>query len=282
MTAQPPRPMTATSPDVRVELITPAKAQNYLGQNTHNRHLRQTAVDAYARDMSAGVWQWNGDGIKIATDGTLLDGQHRLAAIVQAGVPVRLLVTSGLPVEAQETMDTGIHRTFADALSLRGYANATSLGAVCRTVLTWERGGRYFGGGGRNRRFTRNELSGVLDRYPWIVDGMGTVNRLRRVGLPASAGGLAYWLFTPIDAGDAADFFERLISDEHHVSGHPITELRRVLTSTTLGGGNRRSNPTMIIGLTVKAWNRYRRGEQVKLLRFRVGGAQPEDFPEPV
>lgn len=281
MTAQPSRPLTA-APDVRVELITPDKAQNYLGQNTHNRHLRQSAVNAYARDMAAGVWQWNGDGIKIATDGTLLDGQHRLAAIVQSGVSLFLPVTSGLPVAAQETMDTGIHRTFADALSLRGHANATALGSVCRTVLTWERGVRHFGGGGRNRRFTSHELSGVLDRYPWIVDGMGTVNRLRRAGLPASAGGLAYWLFTPIDAGDAAHFFERLISDEHHVSGDPITELRRVLMASTPGGGARRGNLTMIIALTIKAWNRYRRGEQVKLLRFRIGGAQPEDFPEPV
>ena len=66
--------------DVQLVEITPELAHEWLGFNTHNRNIRQRIVTAYAADMTGGDWQWNGESIKFAEDGTLLDGQHRLAA----------------------------------------------------------------------------------------------------------------------------------------------------------------------------------------------------------
>jgi hypothetical protein len=36
----------------------------------------------------------------------------------------------------------------------------------------------------------------------------------------------------------------------------------------------------MALGLIVKAWNAYRAGEPVKVLKYRAGGDKPEPFPE--
>ncbi|MDO0930218.1 hypothetical protein QQY66_00225 [Streptomyces sp. DG2A-72] len=55
--------------------VSPALARHWLTEhNTHNRSLRPRVVAAYARDMHAGRWMDNGETIKFAADGTLLDG----------------------------------------------------------------------------------------------------------------------------------------------------------------------------------------------------------------
>ena len=60
--------------------MTPALARRYLKGNTSNRKPRNHHVERYANDMRAGLWAFAAEPIKIADDGTLLDGQHRLMA----------------------------------------------------------------------------------------------------------------------------------------------------------------------------------------------------------
>lgn len=72
--------------------VTPILAKAWLEQNKSNRSLRPQRVNQYARDMKAGKWNLTGQGITFAEDGSLLDGQHRLNAIVVANVSVYMLV----------------------------------------------------------------------------------------------------------------------------------------------------------------------------------------------
>ena len=95
-----------TTVTTRMAVITPEQASEWLEQNTHNRKLRTHQVAAMVRDIQAGNWKWNGDSIKFAKDGTLLDGQHRLHAIVESGQPIEMLVIEGLDKDTQATMDT--------------------------------------------------------------------------------------------------------------------------------------------------------------------------------
>jgi hypothetical protein len=96
--------------EVREE-ITPAKAKEWLKQNDAcNRNLRDAVVRRYAMDMSAGKWLYTGEAIKFSVGGTLLDGQHRLSAIVRSGATVTMLVVYGLPMESVLAMDSGSRR----------------------------------------------------------------------------------------------------------------------------------------------------------------------------
>lgn len=267
----------APEPDVKIERITPGKAREYLGFNTHNRSLRNRVVMAYANDMRAGDWLWNGESVKFAQDGTLLDGQHRLAAVVEADVPVRMLVIRGLPNRTQETMDGGAKRKFSDVLKLRGEKHWVALAASIRSIWYWESGGRRFDSAGST---TNAQLLACLDRNGWVREGMTIVIRASaRSGLPARVGGLAWWLFNAIDAEDAADFFDRLSSDEDHHAGEPIHELRKAIRASRSVRGERSS--TFLLAITIKAWNKYRAGDAVGVLTYRPGGARPEKFPEP-
>lgn len=63
--------------------ITPELARQLLSNNKINRKIKPTIVERYAEQMEAGEWKFTGDTIKVDGEGMLLDGQHRLLAIIK-------------------------------------------------------------------------------------------------------------------------------------------------------------------------------------------------------
>lgn len=91
--------------------VSPATAERWLAKNTANyRALSADKVTMYARDMKNGEWKNNGETIKFYEDGTLFDGQHRLAGVVKAGVPVLMTVVWGISKDVK-ICDSGMNRT---------------------------------------------------------------------------------------------------------------------------------------------------------------------------
>jgi hypothetical protein len=93
------------------EVITPAIAQMYLSKQTGNRKINQNTVKRYAGDMVNGDWLTTHQGIAIDGKGCLLDGQHRLLAIIESGRSVNMLVSKGVAREAAADMDSGMMRS---------------------------------------------------------------------------------------------------------------------------------------------------------------------------
>ena len=94
--------------------ITPDMAREMLTHNTKNRKVRNDAVTAFARDMANGEWTISHQGIAFDSEGTLIDGQHRLMAIVKANVPVTMMVTRGFEPKTIGIIDNNIKRTTKD------------------------------------------------------------------------------------------------------------------------------------------------------------------------
>src|SRR4051812_19944132 len=113
------------TPETVFERITPRLAQQYLNTMVKNRSLRRSSVKGYARDMAAGSWQTSHQGIAFDVNGKLVDGQHRLAAIIEAGVAVQMAVTRGLDEGAIEAIDVGIRRGVHDVLKISGIEEAS-------------------------------------------------------------------------------------------------------------------------------------------------------------
>mgnify|MGYP006910857298 FL=1 len=98
-----------------IAVVTPEEAQTILNtRNTVNRPIDKRQVARYAASMKAGAWRINGECLVFAPDGTLLDGQNRLAAVVKAGVSVAFCVWYNVPEDARSSMDSGKKRTAAD------------------------------------------------------------------------------------------------------------------------------------------------------------------------
>lgn len=69
----------------QLEFITPEMARLILEkQNTLNRRMRAMIFDPYTRDMEEGRFYYTHQGIAYDTDEVLVDGQHRLQAIVDS------------------------------------------------------------------------------------------------------------------------------------------------------------------------------------------------------
>src|SRR5690625_6568367 len=82
-----------------VETITPKKAKDLLEKNTHNRPVSNKRVDHYASLMKAGKWHLTHQGIAISKTDVIIDGQHRLLAVVQANMPIDFSITYGVEDE---------------------------------------------------------------------------------------------------------------------------------------------------------------------------------------
>lgn len=109
-------------------LITPEMAEEFLKHNTRNRNIRLPYVEELATYMRQGKWDVTHQGIGFYEDGTLFDGQHRLHAIIKAGVPVKMMVTYGIALAATHA-DTGLKRSEADLVKLMGNSEFQWVGA---------------------------------------------------------------------------------------------------------------------------------------------------------
>jgi hypothetical protein len=275
-----PESITVT-PALHAEVltITPEMAEQFLAKNTHNRNPKSSNLKKVVRALSNGEWKLNGEAIKIATSGAILDGQHRLLAIVQTGIPMTTLVIRGLESDTQETMDGGSPRTAADALKLRGEANFTTLAAVAKKICTYNAAGLR-AATGTSFTITTAEILAAADSTPGIRDTARYANNIAAgTGMTASIVGLLFHIFSAIDADDATFFFDRFHDGEMLAKGNPIYELRRTLENVKSVRGEK--SQTFIAAVTIKAWNKFREGESVALLKFTAGGATPEKFPEP-
>lgn len=105
------------------ERITPEYAKFLLETNTEgNRNISVRRVQMYEHDMLSGAWMDNGETIKIDKEGRLIDGQHRLKAIMLSGVTLWLWVARGVPNDAFDTIDVGFTRTPRQIFKMSGDA----------------------------------------------------------------------------------------------------------------------------------------------------------------
>lgn len=98
-----------------VELITPDVAKEMLKGNHGNRNLRLSAVTKWVETIKSGGWVTTPQGIILSPSGRLLDGQHRLTAVVTAGIPVQMVVWRDVPESVYPFLDRGAGRSLADA-----------------------------------------------------------------------------------------------------------------------------------------------------------------------
>lgn len=108
--------------NTKVLLVTPDMASNWLTMNKNNRKVLKERVREYAQAMLAGRWSLTHQGIAFDTAGNLLDGQHRLMAIVMAGIPIEMNVTFGVEHKDGEVLeiDVGRNRTYKNIVEMTG------------------------------------------------------------------------------------------------------------------------------------------------------------------
>jgi hypothetical protein len=100
--------------------VNPDIATQWLEGNVRNRRIDPRHVDILAQDMEAGKWRMTHQGIAFSDQGILVDGQHRLWAILQSGCTIRMAVSFGISVESVDAIDGMKARTVVDRMRLNG------------------------------------------------------------------------------------------------------------------------------------------------------------------
>lgn len=255
--------------------VTPEKAHTWLQQNPVNRAVRQRAVNTFAGAISRGEWSVNGESIKFDRDGNLLDGQHRLLAIVEAGRAVELNVVQGLDPQAQDTIDTGARRTPANALQLHGFSDANNTAAIATFIFRYDR--RFLPRTHIGHDPTVRQILDVLDDHEDLVRGGVMYGRSLNKELPirVTVAGAAACLITRSEPLQAANFLAQVRTGENLVMVSPALQLRnRVIKDANQP---RKMKPVEVLAIFLKAFIAWRTDTPVQLLSWKMG---TEKFPQ--
>lgn len=268
---------TTTAPAMTVELVNPETAQTWLGRNACIRNLRRGIVNSYARDMEAGLWAFTGEPIKFDLTGALIDGQHRLHALVKSDVTLSLAVFRNIDPSAVHVMDSGARRTAGDALKFQGYKTPTLLASAAGMVLTE--------GGSKRRGLTHSEILAAVEAdpsIPYIVDEVLPKLRMSQL-TTGSVAFYAYWRLHQVDDQAAVAFFDALSSLAGQEPGSAILALHRRLyrAEHSVGRGSWLYRQECL-ALIFDAWNAWRRGEKRVRLSVIVGAYGRIQVPDPI
>lgn len=265
-------------PQVENVVITPQVAQAMLEHNTHNRNLTEARARSYARDMAAGHWQYTGEGIKFAEDGTLLDGQTRLRAIVLSGVTLTMPVWRGINPKAQLVMDSGRPRSNADALAIAGKKDRNSLSAVICADYKWcHYGPKIAFNNDSVHRVSQSEMFDWLGVRPDLEKASRKGHALSKVNrdITPTIYGVLWYEFGLIAADDRDRFFGDFAEGIGRSSTDPLVVLRRAAAASHASQKIRVNTAQYRAALVIKAWNAYRDGLDVRTLVWRQNTAFP-------
>lgn len=248
-----------------IERVTPPMAYKWLDNNIeNNRRKREADIQSWSEDMRNGRWiADSGDTISFRRDGKLIDGQHRLHALIRANVEIDMAVAYDVSDHAINIKDTGNKRTFSDALTIEGNPEPARCGAIIRWVINFEHG-KPTGRGGASFKPSSAMLRERYNKDPELFTHAATrASDLYRhkVG-PAAAAGTAFYLFHRKSSYQAEAFFDMLITGANLPEYSPILILRnRLLTYK-----QSRYTSAEILCLYVRAWNNYRSDTPVAML----------------
>jgi len=269
-----------TKEDIRYVDVSPVIAKALLDRNTRNRKIRTGDIKEWSQEMEGGRWRITHQGIAIARDGVILDGQHRLESVVESGVTVRMPVAVGLDPEVFSVIDTGRKRNSADAMSMVGEASAFQYAAITRLAMQYETGALNRSKGGHANKFHSDVLLAYREGKEDAIRMATKVGGNARImGLPINktAVGTAFLLIHQACNDDDLihEFFEGIRTGINLSGNDARYILRRVVTNDP------RPLSKKQLALILKAWKLYAMGEPIKprtILTFREDEEMPPVF----
>lgn len=244
----------------KIEDINRDKAVKYLEKNEHNRYLNSRTVDRYAQQMTRGEWQVNGEPIMFSEAGNLLNGQHRLSAIVAADKTIAIPVFRGVEESAIKTIDTGKPRSLADHLKIHGYRADTGMGltviaATIRIVFDFDEQGFY---SQRKVKITPTDAIKFLGDNKDLFDSAKFLYDHRtKSPVPVSVLVALHYLFRKINFEKADVFMEKFFSGENLNKSSPILTLRHKLDFSTQGRHQGYVQRRMCVALIIQAFEAF-------------------------
>lgn len=248
--------------DIAYGEINPVIAEVILRErNAVNRVLSEMTSEKYAADMKQGRWQQTDEPIIFSESGFLLDGQHRLRAVILSGCTITFLLAKGIKEEAQMVMDDGKGRKHGDYLHFKyqryGSKRAAIIAIVSLLCLGTNKGLSRSVVSEIDRIYTK-EISLILDHF-----------KAKRFLDPAPIlGSMAF--AAKSHPNEIADFADKYFGEGDNLpEGSPILKLRNLMMSRD---GANQFTKRDISNLTLLALKQHVEGIRAKSLKPAVAG----------
>lgn len=244
--------------------ITPETAAKWLGQNIGNRNLRRQKVLQYARDMREGNWQLSGQAIQFDWNGRLIDGQHRLEAVIESGATIQALVVKGLDPKSREVIDTGAKRSASDALKFAGHtSDPTLLAAVARLADARENGYLRTAMATNMPSLSNADVIAWAERNPRALGALSLARRTyKAINIQPSVWAYCLYEIQKLSEAGAIEFAESIADMRLDGRGDP----RRVLLDIfhrAATGQRRKPEVAEAIYVVYRAWNAWAMGQHL-------------------
>ena len=256
--------------------VGPDLALKWLDKNTANRQVRPSRVKEYTKAMTDGRWHYTADPIRFDEDGRLIDGQHRLLAIVKSGTEQEMHVVRGLAREAQDAVDVGAARTASDALKVRGFRNGAQLAATV-PIVNW-----LLKGGGFAASYSRDDVIYWVGVHEGLAETVELAVKNRNL-LPCQLApyAAAHYAARAVSQDRAATdefFVDQLVETIGLTSGSPALATRRYLLGQREDKkpATREVKAGVVLAL-LEGYKQFRAGSSISALKPPKGGWPVDD-----
>jgi len=225
--------------NLQIETITPSVAKTYLGKNYNNRNLAKNHVAFLKSELIAGNYKLNGQSIVLGKSGRLLDGQHRLTAVVETGIPIQSVVMHDVEEDTFATIDTGKARGGYDALHIHGAKNSKHMASAIRKILDKVGSERRVIGSATHKignteyvdfyKAHKGDLNALFElTHAWILKGSRILSESEA---------MAYVFLMRGESDMAYEFIEEVVTGERkNPDSNAAQTLRKKLIDTKLSG----------------------------------------------
>lgn len=252
------------------------QARAYLDANMRNRKVKWYVVHRIARAMIAGAYkEHTGQTLVLSILLQLLDGQHRLLALIEASktipnIEIGFYFATGVADEDHDEIDTGTSRSPSDTFAIEGVKNHCAIPALIACYTAFKKGATSTYNTDKADRLTNSEMLDIYyeDENYWQAVNIKTLGFYRALGKmlsPSIVGGL-YCLFNDINERDSEEFMAQL-STGVDVTNKVIYILRQKLIEDH-GKKTRAMSAAHKHALIIKAWNVFRKRATVKQLKW--------------
>lgn len=269
-----------------IAVVTPEWAKAILDdQNIGNRSPKRLQQERITNDIRNGEWLTEtAEFLKFDTEGTLIDGQNRLEAVVMSRQNVTMLIAEGLPTKAREVIDQGVKRSGADVLGwhdaeLPTGCSKSILGATLRILGAWtgDDQGRYLvKSNQKSSRFNISvtDLVKLYDAHNGdsveAVQFATSVPRLVRYSIPTSTIAAAYYLTKKADSVAAERFWHGWANQAHDQKSDPRLAMNAMFHDVHENTWDSKVTGIYLYGF-FEAWNAWREQRPVKEMSYREG-----------
>ena len=274
--------MRKTNLQVRLQLVTPQVAKNYLEYNKGNRKVSEKNLYFLTNQMKNDNFLENGESIVFDRDGVLKDGQHRLEAIVKSGKSYYMPIVTGVDSLTMATYDTGKRRNASDVLELSGFKSSSAIAALILAINS-------FHNNSKRSKMSSNIYKGGLTNQQVLDYCQDNYDWLKHVN--ANASNILYAMKPKVLTRSQIGLFLYIIGGKYPQEIHidfmkNLTGIKRGNSTSTdyvftkLYNAKKNKEPLSfhwVTAMTIKAWNYFADGNpSVKYFKFDSNNDLPK------